>query len=75
MRGTSDTSKRKDRSKGKASVNKQGERGGTLADRRGAKVSDRNENVFARPNGLRESAETVPVVGRRRKNTHRCVMC
>ena len=30
-----------------------------LGDIRGIEGSDRNEDVFARPNGLRENAETV----------------
>ena len=51
--------KRKDRNKGKASAQKQGEGGGTLRDLRGVKRRNRNENVFARPNRLRESAETA----------------
>ena len=57
--GVQDRSKRKDRSKGKASAKKQGERGGTLTDLRGVKRRNRNENVFARPIGLRENAETA----------------
>ena len=53
-----DRNKRKDRNKGKASAKKQGEREATLRDLRGAKRRNRNENVFARPHGLRENAET-----------------
>ena len=56
--GVQDTSKRKDRNKGKASAKKQGERGGTLRDLLGVTRRNKNENVFARPNGLRENAET-----------------
>ena len=51
-------SKRKDRNKGKASAKKQSERGGTLRDLREVKRRNRNENVFPRPVGLRENAET-----------------
>ena len=59
--------------KGKASAKKQGERGGTLRDLRGAKRRNRNENVFARPNGLRENAETAisfrgPGLARKKKD-------
>ena len=54
-----DRSKRKDRNKGKASAKTQGERGGTLRDIRGVKRRGSNEHVFARPNGLRENAETA----------------
>ena len=54
-----DRSKIKDRNKGKASAKKQGERGGTLTDLRGVTRRNRNENVIARPNGLRENAETA----------------
>ena len=57
--GIQDSSKRKDRNKGKAGAMKQGERGGTLRDLRGVKRRNRNENVFARPNGLRENTETA----------------
>ena len=57
--GVQDRSKRKDATKGKASAKTQGEGGGTLRDIRGDMGSDRNRNVFARPNGLREIAETV----------------
>ena len=49
-------SKRKDRNKGKASAEKQGERGVTLKRFTGR---NRNENVFAWLNGLRENAETA----------------
>ena len=45
------------RNKDKTSAKKQGERGGTLRDLRGVKRRNRNENVFARPNGLRQNAE------------------
>ena len=45
--------------KGKASAKKQGEGGGTLRDRRRVKRRNRNENVFARPNGLRDNAEAA----------------
>ena len=38
---------------------KQGEIGETLGDIRGIKQRDRNENVFARPNGLREKDENA----------------
>ena len=51
--------RRKDRNTGKASAKKQGERGGTLKRFTGVKRRNRNENVFARPNGLRENAETA----------------
>ena len=57
--GVQDRSKRKGRNKGKVSAKKQGERGGTLRDLREVKRRNRNENVFARPNGLRENAETA----------------
>ena len=57
--GVQDRSKRKDINKGKASAKKQGERGGTLRDLREVKRINGNENVFARPNGLRENAETA----------------
>ena len=53
-----DRSKRKDRNKGKASAKTHGERGGTLRDIRRVRRRHRNENVFARPNGLHENAET-----------------
>ena len=52
-----DRSRRKDRNKGKASAKKQGESAGTVKRR------NRNENVFAQPNGLRENAETRFRVG------------
>ena len=62
-----------------------------LRDLLEVKRRHRNENVFARPNGLRESAQTaiscrvptwtcqkeergIPLVQRRRKKTHRCVL-
>ena len=51
--------RRKDRNTGKASAKKQGERGGTLKRFTGVKRRNRNENVFARPNGLRENAESA----------------
>ena len=38
---------------------KQGEGGGTLTDLRAVKSRNRNQNAFARPNGLRENAETA----------------
>ena len=65
---------------------KQAERGGTLTDLRRVKRRSRNGNVFARPNGLRENAESaiscrgpgrarkkkeVPVVQGRKKKMHR----
>ena len=55
-------SRREDRNKGKkgkASAKKRGEIGDTVRDIRGIKRRDRNENVFARANGLRENAETA----------------
>ena len=57
--GVQDRSKRNDRNKEKASAKKQGGRGGTFRDIGGVKRRNRNENVFARPNGLRENAETA----------------
>ena len=58
--GVQDRSKRKDRNKGKASAKKQGEGGGTLEIYSGGfKIRKWNYNVFARPNGLREDAETA----------------
>ena len=57
--GVQDTRKRKDRHKRTASTKKQGEGGGTLRDLRGVQRRDRNENVFARPNGLSENVETA----------------
>ena len=51
--------RRRDRKMGKASAKKQGEIGGARRDVRGVELRDRNENVFARPNGLRENAETA----------------
>ena len=51
--------KRKDRNKSKASAKKQCDGGGTHRDLRGVKRRSRNKNVSARPNGLRENAETV----------------
>ena len=57
LRGT--RKKLKDRNKGKASAKKQGERGVTLRDLRGVGRRNKNENVFARPNGLREKNETA----------------
>ena len=57
--GVQDRSKRKDRNKGKASAQKHGEGGGTLRDLRGVKRRNRNENVFVRPSGLHEDAETA----------------
>ena len=47
------------RNKGKASAKKQGEIGGTLRDLRGVKKRNNNINVFERPNGLHENAETA----------------
>ena len=55
--GAQDRSKRKDRNEGKVSAKKQGERGGTLKRFTGVKRRNRNENVFARPNGLRQNAD------------------
>ena len=71
--GCKTRSRTKDRKKGNASAKKQGERGGTLRDLRGAKRRNRNENVFARPNGLRENAETAisfrgPGLARKKKD-------
>ena len=43
----------------KASAKEQGKRGGTLQDSRRVRRRNRNENVSARPNGLRDNAETV----------------
>ena len=57
--GWYETEAKEKRNKGKASAKKQGERGGTLGDLRGVKRRNRNENVFARPNGLRQNAETA----------------
>ena len=54
-----DRSKSKDRRKGKASAKKSGERGETLGGVRGVEGRCWDENVFARPNGLREKAETA----------------
>ena len=56
--GVHDRSTSKDRNKGKASAKKHGEGGGTRYSRE-VKRRNRNENVFARPNGLRENAETA----------------
>ena len=76
---------------------KKGERGGTLEgggtlerDIRGVGPRGRKKNVFGRPTGLRENAETVisgrgpgparkktrgiPIVGRRRRKTHRSAL-
>ena len=51
---------RKDRKKGKASAKKQGEIGETLERHmRGVNRRDRNNNLFAPPNGLRKIAETA----------------
>ena len=52
-------SKRRNRRKGKASAKKSGERGEALGDIRGVEGIYWNENVSARPNGLREKAETA----------------
>ena len=74
--GIQDSSKRKDRNKGKAGAMKQGERGGTLRDLRGVKRRNRNENVLTRPNGLRENAETTVSCRRRgpaRKKKEVCI--
>ena len=60
--GVQDRSKRKDRNKGKASAKKHGEGGGTRYSRE-VKRRNRNENVFARPNGLRENPEAVILWG------------
>ena len=57
--GVQDRSKTKCSNKGKASAKTQGERGRTLRDLRGVKRRNRNENVSARPKGLREKAETA----------------
>ena len=57
--GIQEIKKRKDRNKGQASAKKQGEGGGTLRDLRGIRRRNRNQNVFARPYGLRENAETA----------------
>ena len=80
--GVQERNERKDRNMERPSTKKQRERGGTLRDLREVKRRNRNENVFARPNGLRETAETsiscrgpgparkkkeVPVIGRRRE--------
>ena len=46
--GVQSRRERKDRSKGKPSAKKEGERGRTLKDVRVVKIRDRNENVFAR---------------------------
>ena len=48
---------KKDRTKGKANAKTQG--GGTLERFTGVKARNRNENAFARANGLHESAETA----------------
>ena len=53
------SSRRKDIKKGKTSAEKKGEIGETPRGIRGIKRRDRNEKVFARPNGLRENAETA----------------
>ena len=45
--------------KGKANVKKQGRIGETLRDIRGIEGRNRNENILARTNGLRENAETA----------------
>ena len=76
-----DRSKDKDRNRGKASAKKQGEGGGTLRDLREVKRKYRNDNGFARPNGLHDAetaisckgpgpAECIPVVGRMGKKMH-----
>ena len=54
-----DRSKIKNRRMGKASATKQGERGEVLRDIRGVEGRYWNENVSARPNGLREKTETA----------------
>ena len=51
--------KKKSQKEGKVSAKKRRERGGTLGDFQGVKRRNRNENVFARPKGLRENAETA----------------
>ena len=51
-----DTSRRKDRKKGKASAKKQGEIGETLEDIRGIEKRNRNENVLHDP---MDSAKTL----------------
>ena len=48
-----------DRKKGKAGAKKQGKIGETREGKPGIKRRDRNESIFARPNGLGEHAETV----------------
>ena len=45
--------------RGRLALRKQGEIGGTLRDIRGIKRRDRNANVSARSNELRENAETA----------------
>ena len=57
-----DRNKRKDGNEGKASATKRGE-GGSLGDLRGIKRRNRNDSVSARPNGLRENAETATSFG------------
>ena len=57
--GVQDRSESKGISQGKASAKKQGMEGGALRDLRGVQRRNRNENVCARPNGLRENAETA----------------
>ena len=59
VRGVQDGSKRKDRNKGNASAKNQGESGGTLRYIRRVERKDENGFLIARPNGLRENAETV----------------
>ena len=54
-----DRSKIQDRNKEKASAKKRGKGGGALRDLWGVTGRSRNENVCARPNGLRENAETA----------------
>ena len=54
-----DRSRRKDREEGQAGDKEQGGLGEALKDTRGIKRRDGNENLFARPNGLREIAETA----------------
>ena len=51
--------RRKDRKKGKASAKKQGGIGETRRDVRGIEGSNRNENVFVRPNALRETLKLL----------------
>ena len=58
-RYTAEVETRGERKKGKASAKKQGGIGETLRALRGVERRIMNENVFARPNGLRENAKTA----------------